>query len=530
VTALRYQPADRPGIAGERLGDLVVIRGANGTGKTTLARRLLDGTDGDAELALEVFGDHDRGRPHLIGLAHLTIAGLAALVGPGDRRPDAEACAWLHRIALAEAALQPAGAPDSPGGEGPRPPATGRPAELGGDPEAALSRLDALIEDRRRSLVPLEDLPTVAQLRAALDWVDSGAAAFESSSPTGHGTVRQTPASPGPAPGRPWLLAGPRFVTLGAALLGLMAVAVVLMVNGHNRVAAPFGVAAAGAALLVLLAPPPLGARQVPPFLGPIARLLVHERDLGEPGGPGPRPAAGSAVSDGPPPPDPAEAATLRAELEGHLAHRITVEQRHRELRRLIAERDALRRASEQRASAQAAWSRLLERRRQLAAAEVEQARQDAATADGAARADSRKELGRLRRELHGTPSAGVAQLASQLFVQCTAGRYGGLRLDDRPSASRADGAWQPLDTLGRSDQQLAALAAQLAWAEHERPDSPLLLDDILVGLDERNLAATCQTLGRLSQHRQIFVLTSSTQVVDAVRRTRRGVRVLELR
>ncbi|MEZ5262985.1 MAG: hypothetical protein R2755_14715 [Acidimicrobiales bacterium] len=92
------------------------------------------------------------------------------------------------------------------------------------------------------------------------------------------------------------------------------------------------------------------------------------------------------------------------------------------------------------------------------------------------------------------------------------------------------DGAWHPLRRLARSDAQLVALAVQLARAECLHPERPLVLDDVLIGLDDRNLQAVCAVLANLAEHRQVLVLTGSVAVTDALRRARRGTRVLELR
>jgi hypothetical protein len=66
--------------------------------------------------------------------------------------------------------------------------------------------------------------------------------------------------------------------------------------------------------------------------------------------------------------------------------------------------------------------------------------------------------------------------------------------------------------------------------ARHTTGALPLLIDDVVLGLDEDHRAGVVRRLAQLAEHRQVVVFTSDSSLGDLARRHRRGVRVVELR
>ncbi|MEZ5262986.1 MAG: hypothetical protein R2755_14720 [Acidimicrobiales bacterium] len=300
ITSLRYRPADRPSVQAEELGPLVAIRGANRSGKSTLARRLcglepagpgdvLDidagGAAGEADGRGEGDGRGDarRGPALLISLAALDpvdLAGTLARPGATDRAAvaagDPRRLAWLTGIDTVRAALLahrrpepawfPAGLQDGAGPtvrsaparraalSGPLPPAPPPPpASRSRQPSRTIApRRPRLARSRcRHRPGPRPDRgrrkrPTRTRCASAAhsrylprSW--RGAAALEVALPDLGSFLAS---------------ARQHFPALVVSVAGLVLLAALLMALGLSTLAAPLALLAVSAALLVLLAPP----------------------------------------------------------------------------------------------------------------------------------------------------------------------------------------------------------------------------------------------------------------------------------
>ncbi|MEZ5232146.1 MAG: hypothetical protein R2749_05485 [Acidimicrobiales bacterium] len=320
ITSLRYRPADRPSVQAEELGPLVAIRGANRSGKSTLARRLcglepagpgdvLDidagGAAGEADGRGEGDGRGDarRGPALLISLAALDpvdLAGTLARPGATDEAAvaagDPRRLAWLTGIDTVRAALLahrrpepawfPAGLQDGAGPtvrsaparraalSGPLPPAPPPPpaspvAPAIEDPVALAARLadlDAAIAQARARIEGAE-LPDEAALREVLHSLQEleGAAALEVALPDLGSFLAS---------------ARQHFPALVVSVAGLVLLAALLMALGLSTLAAPLALLAVSAALLVLLAPPLRRDHATAHGMSSLARVLVDEADL----------------------------------------------------------------------------------------------------------------------------------------------------------------------------------------------------------------------------------------------------------
>lgn len=567
IVDVHYEPAGRARLGGEAIGQLVAVRGANGSGKSTLAR-LLCGLDprttGHPERAAALTVTTAEGqRPWRPGDAWLialddlepatmiSTADPTAWTTPGTL--DGPRAAVLARIDTARAALScdigraPAWLLDaaSAGRRVPPPP----PPPMTGGSGDRLAQLDAAIDEARAALdAALPDESTLRQALQALRDLDEPAA-LETALPDLGAFLEQ---------------ARRHFPALVVSVAGLVLLAGLLMASGQSRLAAPFALLAVSGALLVLLAPP-LRREPVAPHglhgLHGLARALRNDGDL----------IAGPAA-DGfaahrrevlaglslPLDVDAAGVQRRRRELEAQLSARLSTDRRRAELQSLIATRDAMRRdavvvvvgPTEPTEAADRApapgpasvperapddWTALLDRRRELIRANVAEQYAERAEERRRRTEAARRELDRLRRSLAGPLDTGLLELASQWLVGASAGRLTAVRtatdgVDGELDVDDAAGATRPLELLARSDRQLVGLSLQLAAAEQLRPGMPLVLDDVLVGLDDRNLKAVCAVLAELAERRQVIVLTASVAVTDSLRRARRSTRVLELR
>lgn len=582
ITSLRYRPADRPSVQAEELGPLVAIRGANRSGKSTLARRLcglepagpgdvLDIDAGGGAGEGDGRGDARRGHALLISLAALdpvdlagTLARPAATGGAAVAAGDPRRLAWLTGIDTVRAALLahrrpepawfPAGLQDGGAGptvrsaparraalSGPLPPAPPSPpaspvAPAIEDPVALAARLadlDAAIA-QARARIEGSELPDEAALREVLHSLQEleGAAALEVALPDLGSFLAS---------------ARQHFPALVVSVAGLVLLAALLMALGLSTLAAPLALLAVSAALLVLLAPPLRRDHATAHGMSSLARVLVDEADL----------QAGPALDGGddlrrrtlqrlalPADLDDAGLAQVRGEIEHRLARHATAQEVHAQLRTLVAQREDIAARATTAAPAPAPlappphapadpaaqWAASLDRRRELIRANLATNYLDRVRAEQDRTTAAVVELDRLRAELLGSFDAAIVEVASRLLTRCSGGRLRSLRRNDELQVAGVDGAWHPLRRLARSDAQLVALAVQLARAECLHPERPLVLDDVLIGLDDRNLQAVCAVLANLAEHRQVLVLTGSVAVTDALRRARRGTRVLELR
>lgn len=109
------------------------------------------------------------------------------------------------------------------------------------------------------------------------------------------------------------------------------------------------------------------------------------------------------------------------------------------------------------------------------------------------------------------------------------------LQFGEPLSVIDAQGRCRPLPELSRSETQRVGLALVLA-AALEPPETtgapipPLLLDDVLVGLDADGRNAAVRLIAEVAERRQVLLFTSEAEIADTCRRVRRGVRVVELR
>lgn len=600
ITGLRYEPAGRPSLDRDALGELTAIRGANRSGKSTLARLLCglepahsrDGKSaGPAALTVhttEGSPPWDPADAWLIALADLDpvamVSGSARSAEPGPGRPapltpdpaDPQLAGWLARIDTARAAL--AGSRPNPPAwlleaaraarpAPPPPPPPPPPVPLASSAARTadrLAQLDAAIAEARAAL-DAADLPSESALRQALQALRDldEPVALEAALPDLGSFLDY---------------ARRHFPALVVSVAGLVLLAGLLMAAGQSHLAAPFALLAVSGALLVLLAPP---ARREPVVahglhgLHSLARALLADGDLST-GGPDAAQAEqrrdALARLSLPPDTDEAGIRRRRQQLEAQLSARLRAGHVRAELDALVASRDALLRDAIAAGPAGAAtggvrpapplghradvaapaggeqaqdeWSSLLDRRRALIRANVAEHYAEWAESRRQATQRALEELDRLRRALIGTrpdpidPSLDPASLdpavlerAAGFLARSSAGRLNGLRPGvDGLEVLDGVGAAHPVERFARSDRQLVALALHLAVAECHHPGTALVLDDVLLGLDEKNLQATSAVLASLAERRQVIVLTASVAVTDALRRARRSTRVLELR
>ncbi len=115
-----------------------------------------------------------------------------------------------------------------------------------------------------------------------------------------------------------------------------------------------------------------------------------------------------------------------------------------------------------------------------------------------------------------------LSRIASELFVEMTDARYGGLLLNEEYDVSVYDGgALHPLARFSGGESDLANLCLRLAIsrviADRSGSDINLLmLDEIFGSLDQTRKRNVMETLNHLSRHfRQIFLITHIEDVKD---------------